>query len=53
MQEWYKALYMAGLFEFNAEVFIVLDGADSRRQVSVNDLEGKVSKLPVYQACFT
>ena len=49
----HKALYMAGLFGSNAEVSIVLDGADSRRQVSVKDREGKVSKLPVYQVCFT
>lgn len=40
---------MAGLFGSNAEVTIVLDGADSRRQASIKDREGKVIKLPIYQ----
>ena len=39
---------MAGLFGSNAEVTIVLDGADTRRQSTVKDREGKQQKLPVY-----
>lgn len=40
---------MAGLFGSNAEVTIVLDGAESRRQANIKDRDGKILKLPIYQ----